>query len=302
MKFSFAASCLCLASLAWAQQPTGVPENATQKVSDHVYAIIGFPNVVIVTGTSATLVVDSGMGPSNGAVIVKEVEKLAKGKPIYLMTTHFHPEHATGDQAFPAGTTLIRSATQQKEMDEHGLEFIERFKGFNATYRDQLKDVKLRKPDVIYDKEKTLDLGGGVKARLFWGGISAHTKGDEFAFIEPDKALISGDIVQNKLVPNLPTGDSSFNGWLELLDKLAPLKPRYVLPDHGTLGDGSLIAQQKAFMVDLRDSALALKKQGVPADEAGKKLQADFQKKYSDWNTSFNNIANITKTIYGEAK
>src|SRR5580704_15408153 len=67
MKYLFA---LCLgASLALAQIPTTqqVPENSTTRVSDHVYAIIGFPNIAIVTGTRATLVVDTGMGPRNGA-------------------------------------------------------------------------------------------------------------------------------------------------------------------------------------------------------------------------------------------
>jgi hypothetical protein len=41
-------------------------ENTT-KISDHVWAIMGFPNVAIVVGQRATLVVDTGLGPRNGA-------------------------------------------------------------------------------------------------------------------------------------------------------------------------------------------------------------------------------------------
>ena len=54
------------ATLALAQIPSTqqVPENSTTRVSDHVYAIVGFPNIAIVTGSRATLVVDTGMGPA----------------------------------------------------------------------------------------------------------------------------------------------------------------------------------------------------------------------------------------------
>ena len=34
----------------------------TVKISDHVWAIMGFPNIAIVVGSRATLVVDTGMG------------------------------------------------------------------------------------------------------------------------------------------------------------------------------------------------------------------------------------------------
>ena len=37
-----------------------LPENAVQKVAPHVHAIVGFPNVLIVVGSKATLVVDTG--------------------------------------------------------------------------------------------------------------------------------------------------------------------------------------------------------------------------------------------------
>src|SRR4051794_26400780 len=88
----------------WAQAPQGVPENATKKIASHTYAIVGFPNVAFVVGTRATLVVDSGMGPQNGAIIAREAARLSATNQLYLTTTHFHPEHATGDQAFPANT------------------------------------------------------------------------------------------------------------------------------------------------------------------------------------------------------
>jgi hypothetical protein len=45
------------------------------KVSGNVWAIMGFPNIGIVVGTRATLVVDTGLGPASGATIARVVAK-----------------------------------------------------------------------------------------------------------------------------------------------------------------------------------------------------------------------------------
>src|SRR5215212_11146442 len=91
---------------------------ATVKVSDHVWAIMGWPNIGIVVGNRAVLVVDTGLGPRNGATIARVVAKLAPGdKKLFLTTTHFHPEHAAGEAGFPAGTILLRNAVQQRELE-----------------------------------------------------------------------------------------------------------------------------------------------------------------------------------------
>lgn len=293
---SLLAAALLHAQNAPAQQ--GVPENSVMRVSDHVHAIIGFPNIVFVVGSRGTLVVDTGMGVPNGTIVVREAEKLAKGPNLYLTTTHFHPEHAAGEQAFPARTLIIRPAVQQQELEKHGTEFLEMFRGFSPQYKKELQDVKFRAPDILFDRELKLDLGG-VTARLMWLG-PAHTQGDELIFVEPDSALISGDIVQNKIVPNMPNADATVKGWLSILDQLEPLKPRFVVPDHGALGDGSLIGKERAFLLDLQGRALALKRQGTSVDDAAKMLTAEFKTKYPDWQT-MGPVANVVRRVYAEA-
>jgi glyoxylase-like metal-dependent hydrolase (beta-lactamase superfamily II) len=290
---------LCIgATLALAQIPAAqqVPENSTTRVSDHVYAIIGFPNIAIVTGTRATLVVDTGMGPRNGAVIVREVNKLTKAPLLYLTTTHFHPEHAAGEQAFPPNTVLVRNKAQQEDMDQHGAEYLQLFSSRSASSKELLDGVKLRPPDILFDREIKLDLGG-VTARLFWLG-AAHTRGDELIFVEGDSVLIPGDIVQSKLVPNMPTAEASPKGWIAILDQLELLKPRLIVPDHGALGDGSLIQKEKAFLVDARTRALELKRKGTAVDEADKTVTAELKAKYPDWGSG--NIGNIVRRVYEE--
>jgi len=272
-------------------------ENST-RVSEHVYAIVGFPNVAIVVGSGATLVVDTGLGPRNGATVMRVVKKLSTNPKLFLTTTHFHVEHTAGEAGFPAETTIIRPAVQQEEVEKGIVGMIARFSTFSDQNRELLAGVKLRAPDMVFDSEVKLDLGG-VTARLLWYG-AGHTKGDELIFVEPDSTLIPGDIVQDKLVPRVNAGEGTPQGWLAVLDKIAPLKPRYVIPDHGELGDGSLIAKERAFIVDLQSRALALKRQGVPASEAGKQLTAEFKAKYPDWG-NMELVAGFVERVYAES-
>ena len=239
-----------------------VGEQTTQ-ISPHVWVVMGFPNIGIVVGTTGVLVVDTGLGPKNGATVAKIAAGLAPGRKLYLTTTHFHPEHASGDAGFPQSTVLIRNAAQQKEMEDQGAQFVEMFAQRSEEQKSLLSDVQPRRPDILFDTEHTLDLGGGVNVRLLWFG-AAHTKGDELIFVEPDKTLISGDVVQNKISPNIPGEGGSAASWAIVLDKVQALGAEHVVPDHTAPGDGSLIVQEKAFITDLRTRARDHKRRGDP--------------------------------------
>jgi len=106
--------------------------------------------------------------------------------------------------------------------------------------------------------------------------------------------------VENKLVPNMPNAQSSPKGWIAILDKIAPLEPRYIVPDHGKLGDGSLIARERAFLVDLQARALELRSQGIPVEEAEKRLTEQLKASYPDWEGT-GAIGNAVLRVYAEA-
>lgn len=290
---------LWVSAVAMAQmaQPL-VAEETLTRVSDHVYALVGFPNIGIVVGSRGTLVIDTGLGARNGVTVVRVAQKLAKGPNLYLTTTHYHSEHTTGEQAFPGNTVLIRPVVQQQDMNRRLAEHIERFRAMSAQNKELLQDVKLRTPDILFDGEMKLDLGG-VTARLFSLG-AAHTKGDMLIFVEEDSVLFPGDIVQSKLFPIMPDEDATMKGWLAVLDKLEPLKPRLIVPDHGELGDASLIAKERAMLAELQGRALALKRQGKSVEEAGKLLMAEFHAKYPDWSNT-DRIPGAVKQVYAEA-
>jgi glyoxylase-like metal-dependent hydrolase (beta-lactamase superfamily II) len=258
---------------------------------------MGWPNIGIVVGSRATLVVDTGLGPRNGATIARVVAKLAPANPrLFLTTTHFHPEHAGGEAGFPATTILIRNAVQQKELEQHGQEVVDQFSGRSAQFKDLLTNTTFRTPDVVFDDDATVDLGG-VKVRLLWFG-NAHTKGDQLIYVEPDKTLISGDVVQNKIVPNIFRDGGTPSSWIAVLDKIATLDIAHVLPTHSAPSDGSLVALEKKFITDLRTSALDLKKKGVTVEDAGKQIGEEFKKKYPDWPSM--NVAGFVRSIYSE--
>ncbi len=290
---------LLTAGSAFAQMSQPMVGENTTKISDHVWALMGFPNIAIVVGNRATLVVDTGMGPKNGATAARVAAKLAPGnQKLFLTTTHFHPEHAAGEPGFPSATILIRNTVQQQEMDRHGQDIMDRFSKMSAQNKELLAGVSLRQPDVTFDQEAKIDLGG-VTVRLLWFG-EAHTKGDELTFVEPDRTLISGDVVQNKTMPGISDGGGTPSTWLAVLDKIAGLNAAHVLPDHSAPGDGSLVAAEKNLISDICTRALALKRQGISVEDAGKQVSADLKAQHPDWPNT--NAAGFVRSVYAEAQ
>lgn len=302
---TFAALAVLLAGapLARPQEPSSIiPADAMAKqVSPHVWVITAFPNIGIVVSDRATLVVDTGMGERNGATVARIAQKLSKpGARLYLTTTHFHPEHAAGDQGFPADTIIIRNAAQQKELDEQGEKVVDLFRHLPRfpEAKELLQGQKFRKPDIVFDREARIDLGGGVTVRLLWYG-AAHTVGDELTFVEPDDVLISGDVVQNKVSPNITVDDSTFKSWREVVEQIQKLPVKIVVPDHSPVGDGSLVTQELAFLTDLETLTAQARGSGKSADDAAQSVAAEMKQKYPDW-TGTTNLPDLVKRVYNE--
>jgi glyoxylase-like metal-dependent hydrolase (beta-lactamase superfamily II) len=259
--------------------------DALTQISPHVWMVKGSPNIGIVVGKTATLVVDDGLGTKNGAMIAQTALRLSpKGTKLYLTTTHYHAEHATGDGGFPAGTILIRPRVQQAELEAEGQKLIDLFSSRSEQDKVLLADVRYLKPAILFDKDYSLDLGD-VRVRLSWFG-PAHTKGDEVVMVEPDSLLISGDVVQNKTGPFFYCDACTPKSWAAVLDRIAgQFHPALILPDHSPPGNGGLLSEERAFMTDLAAGLVALKREGKTADEAGKILTAEMTARYPGWSS-----------------
>lgn len=293
---------------ASAQQPASVPDplvkaGITEKISPHVYVIpdqnVGaVPNVGIVVGSKATLVVDPGMGRASGEVVLGEVRKVSRNPVLYVVSTHFHPEHTTGGMAFPAGTKFPRARLQQQDIDELGAGFLDYFRKRSSGTAKLLEGAEYPRATEIYDHEKTIDLGG-VTVRLTQLGPS-HTRGDNSIWIEPDRILFAGDVVMN-MFPAFLAPYSSGEAWLQNLDRLEALHPAKIVPSHGPMGDASMISRYRRYLSSLEMRVRELKQQGKSEDEASKLLTEEFKAKYPEWPAS-GRIAGAVQAFWSEVR
>lgn len=275
-----------VAAQVGAQQPvtTGplVREGVTEKISEHVYVIPdggvgGVPNVGIIVGTRATLIVDTGMGKQNGEVVLREARKINDKNALYLVTTHVHPEHDLGAHAFPASTKMIRAKSQVDEIATAGMNTANAFRSRSPAIAQLLEGAEFRKADEVFDKEHSLDLGG-VKVRLFAVGPN-HTQGDTVIAVEGEGVVFSGDVAM-KAAPAFASPASSVTAWLASLDKLDALKPRIVVPSHGPMGDAKFIADYREYLTTIRARTAALKKEGKTMEQATETLAAELKERF----------------------
>ena len=187
-----------------------------RQISAHVHIIPDnsvplVPNIGYIVGDRAILVIDTGLGPRNGAAVYEVAKKLAGTKVLYLATTHVHPEHDLGAQAFPDTTKLIRSTDQEKDIAEFGLQLAKVFASRSAINAELLKNADFRKADITFESDYDLDLGG-VRAKLTAMGPN-HTVGDTIVWIESDRVLFAGDLAM-RAQPAFASPHSSLRQWL----------------------------------------------------------------------------------------
>ena len=155
-------------------------------------------------------------------------------------------------------------------------------------------------PDITFDRDYRLDLGG-VHARMLWRGPAAmHTRGDTMIDVEEDRVLFTGDVVMSQRFL-AAQNTSSIATWLKTLDELAALKPAHVVPSHGKLGDAELIARDRTFLQAVADKVGELKKGGKSIDEAAAAVVAEIAPQYAEWGNP-NGAAVIARAAYAEAK
>jgi glyoxylase-like metal-dependent hydrolase (beta-lactamase superfamily II) len=236
------------------------------------------------------------MGLRNARTVLGEVAKVSKSKTLYLTVTHSHAEHTSGMGAFPEGTTFIASKPVADELAAT--------RGFGGMAKlapaigELLTDATLRAPDVVFDREHRLDLGG-VHVRLMFLGPT-HTAGDTLALVEEDGTLYAGDVVVVKRFPSFGP-QSRYATWIEVLNKVQALSPKLIVPSHGARGDVSAVDVQRRVMTEMHDRVAALKRDGRSLEDATKMVVGEFQAKYPDWRATIpNEIGPIVRSMHAE--
>jgi glyoxylase-like metal-dependent hydrolase (beta-lactamase superfamily II) len=274
----------------------------TQKIADNVYVIPDgrvnlVPNVGIIVGDKGVMVIDTGMGPRNAKTVLGEVRKITDKKIRYLAITHFHPEHGMGAQAFPDSARIIVPAAQKQELADKGAGIIKMFSGFSPEIAALLEPVKLVTPDITFEREAEVDLGGMTVRLMHY--TRTHTRGDMYVYLPAQRILFGGDVVVNRFFPIMPDADASGLGWLETLGKLKALNPAIVVPGHGEVGDATLISAMEEYLLRMKEAVASRKKKRKSLAQTQDKLVPEFEQTYASWNNP-EWIKNAIERFYAE--
>ncbi len=244
------------------------------------------PNIGVIGGSESVLVVDTGMGPRNAEKVLAFATEYAKGRKLYLTTTHFHPEHAFGAQAFVGEATFLVNRSQADDLATKGPGYIEMFRGLGAPVARQLEGVELATPDLVYDDAYELDLGGRIVQMRATG--RAHSKGDQVITVPDVGAMFTGDLVESAqfaIFPWYPPYETDVSGvrWLSVMERLAAQTPRIVVPGHNDVGGPQLLADVRDYLGLLRDETWVRRDSAMTEDTIIEEVRAVMIERHPDW-------------------
>ncbi|MGI5460813.1 MBL fold metallo-hydrolase [Streptomyces sp. CA-249302] len=244
------------------------------------------PNIGVIGGTRAVLVVDTGIGDANAEEVLAFASELAKGRRLYLTTTHFHPEHAFGAGVFADRATYLVNRAQADDLTAKGPGYLQMFRGFGGAIAHRLDGTRIPTPDVVYDGTHDLDLGGRtVRLRPTGRG---HTLGDQVVEVPDADVLFTGDLAETgqfAIFPWFPPYDTDVSGvrWLAVMDRLATTAPRTVVPGHGEPGGPQLLADVRDYLRELRDETWRRRDSAMAEREVVAEVRALLIERHPEW-------------------
>jgi cyclase len=275
-----------------------------EKIADGIYYATGGAgsNNVVIVNDADVMLVDDGTTPAAARAFLEDI-KLITNKPVrYVVNTHFHYDHTDGNSVFPPdvdiigheyvrtailtfnilnrepyttsqGTavparieTLRKQIAEEKDTAKKGT--LEAQLAEAQKTQQELKEIKPTPPNVTYSSKMTLIKGQREIQLLFLG--RGHTGGDTVVFLPKERIVCTGDLMESRLAY---MGDAFFDEWVTTLEALKKLDFTLVLPGHGTpFPDKGLITAFQSYLTDLTRQATALRKQGVSADDAARRV------------------------------
>ncbi|RDI26617.1 MBL fold metallo-hydrolase [Lentzea flaviverrucosa] len=249
--------------------------------NEHVSLV---PNIGVISGTEAILVVDTGLGLTNASLVRDFAEEVARGRRIHLTTTHFHPEHAFGASVFENSYLVNRA--QADDLRRKGSGYLQQFRGFGGTIAERLADVEVPVPDEVFDGVRALDLGG--RTVLLRPTGRGHTLGDQVVEVPDAGVLFTGDLAETgqfAIFPWFPPHDTDVSGlaWIDVLDGLISGEPRVVVPGHGTVGDVAVLQGVRDYLGELRDETWRRRDSATGLDEIVAEVTEVLVERHPEW-------------------
>ena len=271
--------------LASLTRPPLIPDDSPVEVAPGVHVLYDghiplVPNVGILVGRDATLIIDTGVGIQNGEHVLAQARKLTD-RPLILTITHFHPEHGWGVQPFVGNVRIAYNRTQLDELHAKFDEFKTMFESLGPAIAGELEGVELTEPDETYAGSHTLDLGGEHQVEL--SERPAHTRGDQIAWLPNQRVLFTGDLVENQLFPIFPDPDAHGERWIEVLTELERLKPDVVVPGHGDIGGIEMITTAREYLESVRAKVADVSAQGSTVAQALEQLNPEIRERWHTW-------------------
>ncbi len=221
-----------------------------QAVTDSVHVIYGVGgNVAVLRTSRGTVIVDTMTFPTQGRRIRELAERLGGGPTQLVANTHYHLDHTHGNPAWPAGTHIVATERTRAYLEHFDSAF-----GEGSAAGVLPNDLVAERHELIVG-DKTI--------RFFHPG-RGHTGGDLVVLFVEDRVLHAGDLVFNRLYPNIDLeAGGSVQQWAGTLDRVLSLDFDAVIPGHGAVMDRAGLLEFRRFIDELaefaRESAAAEK-------------------------------------------